>query len=100
MTVDKFMKLRLSGKLKTDIVELWVDSAFKTWRPNQVVIQDGKRLTELESMAFAGLSVFLHAEKYTDSVVANFERLKKHALYILVAIADFGDDLGFDWRKA
>ena len=100
MTVDQFTNLRLSGGLETSAVELWVDSAFNPWRVNQVVISEVKRLTERESMAFAGLSVFLHAEKYTDVVIANFERLKKHAAYVLVAISDFGDDLGFDWRKA
>lgn len=100
MTVDQFTSLRLSGGLHTDAVELWLDSAFNPWRVNQVVIPEGKRLTERESMAFAGLSVFLHADKYTDTVVANFEKLKKHAAYVMVAIADFGEDLGFDWRKA
>lgn len=100
MTVDQLMDLRLSGGLEKDTVELWADSAFNPWRNDQVVIQDGKRLTERESMAFAGLSVFLHSDKYTDTVVANFEKLKKHAAYVMVAIADFGEDLGFDWRKA
>lgn len=99
MNLKEFRSFRSGYDLETDIFELWVLEGFETWRYNQVLISPSVRLTESDSMAFVGLSVFVHTDKYTEALAHNFELLKKVANYILVAITDFGDDLGFEWRK-
>lgn len=99
MTPNDFKEYRLSGFLSDDKVELWAIEGVKTWRDNQVYTHPSIRLTMSDCMAFAGLSVFIHTEHYTQTLVENYELLKKVANYILVVVEDFGDDLGFDWRK-
>lgn len=99
MTLAEFAKLRASEDLKTDIVELWVDDQFNPWRDNQVMYPETRRVRPHDFRVFVGLSVFVHTTKYTAQVVEIFEGLKKFSNYILVAVADFGDDLGFEFRK-
>ena len=98
MNLQELRSYRSTYDLENDIIELWALEGVKTWRDNQVLISPAVRLTDGDSMAFVGLSVFVHTDKYTDTLVHNYEMLKKVANFILVAITDFGDDLGFEWR--
>ena len=99
MNPKEFLSFRSDYDLETDILEIWALEGFETWRDNQVHIQPSVRLTESDCMAFVGLSVFVHTDHYTEILAENFEMLKKCANYIMVCVADFGEDLGFEWRK-
>lgn len=99
MTPIEFCKQRATTGLKQDIVELWMDDEFVAWRDNQIVVDSNYSLKARDARCFAGLSVFLHTEKYTPAVAKNFQLLQNNANYIMVAITDFGDELGFEWRK-
>ena len=45
--------------------------------------------------AFAGLPVFVHAQGYTPALLTLVDRIKEISGFILVAVLDFGNDLGW-----
>lgn len=100
MTLAEFAALRAADCLETDVAELWIDDEFSPWRDNQVTYPETRRVRPHDFRVFVGLSVFVHTAKYTNQVVEIFDGLKKYADYVLVAVVDFGEDLGFEFRKA
>jgi hypothetical protein len=86
------MKLRLAGGFSAHGVTVWFDE--ETTRDGDVCIppDTAKRV---DVRAFAGVPVFLHAKSYTDTLIAFVDRIKPLTAFVLVAVADFGADLGW-----
>ena len=99
MNLDQFAKARVSGQIDTDIVELWIDDEFTPWRKNQVTYPQNKAVRPHDFRPLAGMSVFMHTERYTDQIAIAFETLKKVSPFVMCVVTEFGDDLGFEYRK-
>lgn len=99
MTLAEFKKKRLAGKFKSPVVNLWIDSEYKVKSENEVVVKSDISLAKFDGRLFYGLPVFIHSENYTKVVQEIYEELKKHTEFIVVALTDFGEDLGWKWTK-
>lgn len=99
MNLNEFKKLRLKDKYRYDHVRLWVDTDYEHPEENEVVVKSDMDVKKFDARLFYGLPVYLYSEKYTDTVVGIYEKLKDHTEFVLVALTDFGDDLGWKWTK-
>lgn len=92
MTADEFMKLRRSGDFSPDGVTIWLGN--ESPRESDVSI-DEDAVKRADVRAFAGLPVFVHAPTYSDALTVLVNRIAALTSFVLVAIADFGADLGW-----
>ena len=100
MTLNDFKKKRLAGQYGFDHVRVWVDSARCNPSETEVVLKDDVNVVRFDARLFYGLSVFLYADQYSETIAKIYEKLKAHAAFILVALVDFGDEIGWKWSKA
>lgn len=91
MTADDFMKARLAGDWP-ESVTVWLGD--DSPREFDVAVPVGQ-VKRFDVRAFAGLPVFLHAQSYTPALLTLVDRIKKVTGFILVAVLDFGNDLGW-----
>lgn len=98
MKVRDLMNKRLQKSWDRDSVNLWVFDDYEPSSKHDVAIEH-KKAARIDFRPFYGLSVFVCAQSYDDVLVTMVERLKQSANFILVAILDFGDDLGWKWSR-
>lgn len=100
MTLEELTQQRLKKTLSAHQVTLWLDGLYRPLPgSNEIALNDSVNVERLDLRCLVGLSVFIHAEHYTDKLVRLYERVKEHAAFVMVAIADFGDDLGWQWHR-
>ncbi len=92
MTADEFLKMRMSGEFSPDGIAVWIGDPSDDETSVSIRECDAKRV---DVRAFAGLPVFIYAKSYTESLVALVERISKITGFVLVAVADFGGELGW-----
>lgn len=92
MTADDFMKLRRSGDLFPDGVTVWLGN--QSPRESDVSIAEGET-KRVDVRAFAGIAVFVYAQSYSDALTVLVKRIAVVTGFVLVAVADFGADLGW-----
>lgn len=91
MTADDFMKARLAGDCP-ESVTVWLGD--DSPRECDVAVPVGQ-VKRADVRAFAGLPVFVHAQSYTPALLTLVDRIKLVSSFILVAVLDFGNDLGW-----
>lgn len=91
MTADDFMKARLAGGCP-ELVTVWLGD--DSPRECDVAVPVGQ-VKRADVRAFAGLPVFVHAQSYTPALLTLVDRIKQFSSFILVAVLDFGNDLGW-----
>lgn len=91
MTADEFMKARLAGDCP-ESVTVWLGD--ESPRECDVAVPLGL-VKRADVRAFAGLPVFVHAQGYTPALLTLVDRIKEISGFILVAVLDFGNDLGW-----
>ncbi len=91
MTADDFMKARLAGDCP-ESVTVWLGD--ESPRECDVAVPLGL-VKRADVRAFAGLPVFVHAQGYTPALLTLVDRIKEISGFILVAVLDFGNDLGW-----
>lgn len=91
MNADEFMKTRLAGDCP-ESVTIWL--ADEAPRECDVAVPESL-VKRVDVRAFAGLPVFLHAKSYTPALLTLVDRIKEISGFILVAVLDFGNDLGW-----
>lgn len=98
MKVREFLEKRKQKSFDRDSVNLWVAEDFHPVNPADVVIEPNKA-ARIDFRPFYGLNVYVVAPTYDESLVAMVERLKESARFILVAVMDFGEELGWKWSR-
>jgi len=100
MTLEELTQQRLKKMLSAHQVTLWLDGLYQPLTGSkEIALSDSVNVERLDLRCLVGLSVFIHAEHYTDKLVRLYERVKEHAAFVMVAIADFDDDLGWKWHR-
>lgn len=100
MTLDELKQNRLAGMLPCTSVTIWLDDEYQHLPKAQEIILGAKvNVDRLDLRPLVGLSVFIHAERYTDRLARLYRRLQEYAAFIMVAIIDFGDELGWKWTR-
>lgn len=98
MKVRDLMTKRLQQEWNRDSVNLWLADEFEPHNNHDVVVEP-KSAARIDFRPFYGLNVFVCAQTYDETLVAMVERLKQSASFILVAILDFGEELGWKWSR-
>lgn len=98
MKVRDLLNKRLQGKWDSDSVNLWMFDDYEPLHKNDVAISRVKA-PRIDYRPFKDLSVFVCAQSYDEPLLAMVDRLKESANFILVAILDFGDELGWKWSR-
>ncbi len=100
MTLEELTQQRIKKTLSAHQVTLWLDGLYLPLPgSNEIALNDSVNVERLDLRCLVGLSVFIHAERYTDKLIRLYERVKEHAAFVMVAVADFGDDLGWKWHR-
>lgn len=100
MTLDELKQQRLDKTFSGDSVTLLVNGLYQPLgSAKEIALNDSVNVERLDLRPLVGLSVFIHAEKYTERLARLYARAKEHAAFVLVAIIDFGDELGFKWSR-
>lgn len=100
MTLEELTQQRLTKRLSAHHVTLWLDGLYQPLPGSkEIALNDSVNVERLDLRSLVGLSVFIHAEHYTDKLVRLYQRVKEHAAFVMVAITDFGDDLGWKWHR-
>lgn len=99
MTLQDFYAQRASGSYRRPDITIWLDDTMVCPVDSHIVV--GKaQMKDLDHRYFIGMSVFVYAESYSDWLLETLEKIKQSAVYILVGLTDFGDDLGWQWEKS
>lgn len=98
MKVRDLMNKRMQQKWDRDSVNLWLFDDYEPANKHDVVIEH-KKAGRIDFRPFYGLNVFVCAQSYDETLVAMVDRLKQSANFILVAIIDFGEELGWKWSR-
>lgn len=101
MTLDRIATIRMTRQWPAEVfVTLWLDCDYES-RSNkpEVSIEEGASPRRIDFRPLVGLSVAIHAKKYSERLVSLVERVKEHAAFVMVAVEDFGDELGFAWSR-
>lgn len=98
MKVRELLEKRKQRSWDRDSVNLWVLDDYEPFHKHDVAIEPHKA-GRIDFRPFYGLNVFVCAKTYDDALVAMVERLKQSANFILVAILDFGEELGWKWSR-
>ncbi len=98
MNVRDLMTKRLQKEWERDSVNLWLAEAIEPPNPLDVVVAPNEA-ARIDFRPFYGMSVFICAQTYDDTLVAMVDRLKESASFILVAVIDFGNELGWKWSR-
>lgn len=93
MTAKEFMALRLANGFDGKTITVWLDDQIDA-QTKDVVIREGE-VKRVDVRALAGLPVFLHADTYSQALTVLVDRIKQHTAFLFVAIASFGEDLGW-----
>lgn len=101
MTLDRIATIRMERRWPSDLfVTLWLDCGYQARDDKpEVSIDESISVRRIDLRALVGLPVAIHAESYTDRLSTLFNRVKEHASFAMVAVSDFGDELGFAWSK-
>lgn len=100
MTLEELTQQRLRKTLSAHQVTLWLDGLYLPLPgSNQIALSESVNVERLDLRCLVGLSVFIHAEQYTDKLARLYQRVKEHAAFVMVAITDFGDELGWKWHR-
>ncbi len=100
MTLEDLTQQRLTKTFSGASVTIWLDDQyFPTNGSNQIVLSESVNVERLDLRSLVGLAVYIHADRYSHKLVRLYERTKEHAAFILVAILDFGNDLGWKWHR-
>lgn len=100
MTLEELTKQRLKRAYSAHQVTLWLDGLYQPLpEAKEIALNDSVNVERLDLRCLVGLSVFIHAEHYTDKLARLYERVKEHAAFVMVAVADFGDELGWKWHR-
>lgn len=100
MTLDRIAEIRMSRQWPADLfVTLWLDCEYESRQNKPEVSIDGVSPLRLDFRPLVGLPVAIHAKKYSERLVKLTERVKEQASFVMVAIEDFGEDLGFAWSR-
>ena len=100
MTLDDLKQNRLNGALPCDSVTIWLDDEYKPLPSAQEIVLGAKvNVDRLDLRPLVGLSIFIHADGYTGRLARLYRRLQEYAAFILVAIIDFDDELGWKWTR-
>lgn len=98
MTLQEFYTLRADGKYPHRDVVVWLDDLMSPPLPRHMVV-DASNIKDLDVRYFKGMDVFVYTDKYSDWLLEVLEKLKTTAAFILIALTEFGDDLGWKWTK-
>ena len=98
MKVRDLMNKRLQKSWDRESVNLWLLDDYEPANKHDVAI-DHRKAGRIDFRPFYGLNVYVIAQTYDDTLVAMVERLKESANFILVAIMDFGEELGWKWSR-
>ena len=100
MTLDDLTQQRLRKSFSGDAVTIWLDGLYRCLpESKEIALSDSANVDRLDLRCLVGLTVFIHAEHYTDKLVRLYQRVKEHAAFVMVAITDFGDELGWKWHR-
>lgn len=100
MTLEELTQQRLTNRLSAHRVTLWLDGLYQPLPGSkEIALNDSVNVERLDLRCLVGMSVFIHAEHYTDKLVRLYQRVKEHASFVMVAITDFGDELGWQWHR-
>lgn len=98
MKVRDLLEKRKQRNWTRDSVNLWVFDDYEPPNQSDVVVSH-KKAGRIDFRPFYGLSVFVCAQSYDDTLVRMVDRLKESANFIMVAILDFGDEIGWKWSR-
>jgi hypothetical protein len=100
MTLEELTQQRLKRAYSAHQVTLWLDGLYQPLpEAKEIALNESVNVERLDLRCLVGLSVFIHAERYTDKLARLYERVKEHAAFVMVAVADFGDELGWKWHR-
>ena len=100
MTLEELTQQRIRKALSAHQITLWLDGLYKPLGGSkEIALSESVNVERLDLRCLVGLTVFIHAERYTDKLVRLYQRVKEHAAFVMVAITDFGDDLGWKWHR-
>lgn len=101
MTLDQIARLRTDQLWPNDaFVTLWLDCEYAARNDKpEVSIDSAMPIRLVDARTLVGLAVAIHANEYSDRLVRLVERVKEHAAFVLVAVASFGDELGWKWSR-
>jgi len=98
MKVRELLEKRKQRSWDRDSVNLWLMDDYEPFHKHDVVVPHNKA-GRIDFRPFYGLNVFVCAPTYDETLVTMVDRLKQSANFILVAILDFGEELGWKWSR-
>lgn len=100
MTLEELTQQRLTKRLSAHQITLWLDGLYQPLPGSkEIALSESVNVERLDLRCLVGLSVFIHSEQYTDKLVRLYQRVKEHAAFVMVAITNFGDELGWKWHR-
>lgn len=100
MTLEELTQQRLRKTFSAHQITIWLDGEYQPLvGSKQIALSESINIERLDIRCLVGLAVFIHAERYSDKLARLYERVKEHAAFIMVAITDFGDELGWKWHR-
>lgn len=100
MTLEELTQQRIKKTLSAHQVTIWLDGLYQCRTDaKEIALSEFVNVERLDLRCLVGMSVFIHAERYSNKLARLYERTKQHAAFVMVAVADFGDDLGWKWHR-
>lgn len=101
MKLEKLAMLRHKRQIPTDsFVTLWLDCGISDRDEKlEIAIDATTAVGRIDLRPLVGMSVAIHADVYSERLTKLYERTKEHASFVIVAIKDFGEELGWKWHR-